>query len=135
MTDREILIWYEELEHATTNTDSPEAGIISHVRELLNRATEHEKASVAAALRELRQALPDELCAPECVQQTKNFIDARIQPDQQSALDTLIRQARLDEAEWWSLRTGIRNLLEGSERANRLAALRGKEGKHGAGTL
>jgi hypothetical protein len=38
VTDSEILIWYEKLEEATTNTDNPEAGIISHVRWLLSAA-------------------------------------------------------------------------------------------------
>jgi len=35
MTDREILIWYESLEGATCNTDSPESAIVAHVRKLI----------------------------------------------------------------------------------------------------
>ncbi len=37
MTDDEILCWHEQLEEATTNTDTPEQGIITHVRELLRK--------------------------------------------------------------------------------------------------
>ncbi len=40
MRDEEILIWYEDLETATCNTDSPEAGIISHVRDLISKQEE-----------------------------------------------------------------------------------------------
>jgi hypothetical protein len=35
LTDTEILCWYEQLEDVTTNTNTPEQGIIAHVRELI----------------------------------------------------------------------------------------------------
>ena len=46
MTDQEILIWYENLESATCNTNQPEDAICCKVRDLIASA---EEATVLAA--------------------------------------------------------------------------------------